>query len=71
MGLLCVQDHAEDRPTMADVVTMLLNQSIQLPSPKQPAFFICTVEKQFTGTSGKESEICSTNDVTISVMEAR
>ncbi|PRQ50878.1 putative protein kinase RLK-Pelle-DLSV family [Rosa chinensis] len=71
VGLLCVQDHAADRPTMPDVVSMLLNQSILLPPPKQPAFFINTVEKEFIKASGKESEIYSTNDVTISVMEAR
>lgn len=56
---------------MPDVVSMLLNQSILLPPPKQPAFFINTVEKEFIKASGEESEICSTNDVTISVMEAR
>ncbi|KAK9923333.1 hypothetical protein M0R45_031758 [Rubus argutus] len=71
VGLLCVQDHAADRPTMPDVVSMLLNQSILLPPPKQPAFFINAVEKEFIEASGKESEICSINDVTISVMEAR
>ncbi|KAL6134443.1 hypothetical protein ACLB2K_066674 [Fragaria x ananassa] len=71
VGLLCVQDHAEDRPTMPDVVSMLSNQNILLPPPKQPAFFINTAEKEFIETSGKESGSCSTNDVTITVMEAR
>ncbi|KAJ0897104.1 putative protein kinase RLK-Pelle-SD-2b family [Helianthus annuus] len=38
IALLCVQDHAEDRPTMLSVVSMLGNDG-PLPPPKQPAFF--------------------------------
>ncbi|GKE54177.1 G-type lectin S-receptor-like serine/threonine-protein kinase CES101 [Tanacetum coccineum] len=38
-GLLCVQDHATDRPTMSEVINMLTNENMHLP-PKQPAFFI-------------------------------
>ncbi|KAF5809009.1 putative protein kinase RLK-Pelle-DLSV family [Helianthus annuus] len=40
VGLLCVQDHAKDRPTMSEVVSMLTNENTNLPGPKQPAFFI-------------------------------
>ncbi|KAM0066881.1 putative protein kinase RLK-Pelle-DLSV family [Helianthus debilis subsp. tardiflorus] len=40
VGLLCVQDHATDRPTMSEVVSMLTNENMNLPEPKQPAFFI-------------------------------
>ncbi|KAK9232015.1 hypothetical protein WN943_022257 [Citrus x changshan-huyou] len=40
VGLLCVQDQATDRPAMPDVVSMLTNESLSLPAPKQPAFFI-------------------------------
>ncbi|KAJ0725507.1 putative protein kinase RLK-Pelle-DLSV family [Helianthus annuus] len=36
--LLCVQHHAEDRPTMLSVVLMLVSEG-PLPEPKQPAFF--------------------------------
>ncbi|KAI3734764.1 hypothetical protein L6452_14242 [Arctium lappa] len=38
VGLLCVQHHAKDRPTMLSVVLMLVSES-ELPPPKQPAFF--------------------------------
>ncbi|CAI9269908.1 unnamed protein product [Lactuca saligna] len=38
VGLLCVQHHAEDRPTMLSVVLMLISEGA-LPQPKQPAFF--------------------------------
>ncbi|GJT89481.1 G-type lectin S-receptor-like serine/threonine-protein kinase [Tanacetum coccineum] len=38
IGLLCVQHHAKDRPTMSSVVLMFDQDSV-LPQPKQPAFF--------------------------------
>ncbi|KAL3535828.1 hypothetical protein ACH5RR_004289 [Cinchona calisaya] len=38
IGLLCVQENAADRPTMLNVVSMLLNESTALLPPKQPAF---------------------------------
>ncbi|CAL8148771.1 unnamed protein product [Prunus armeniaca] len=38
IGLLCVQENAVDRPTMASVVSMLNSQSLALPVPSQPAF---------------------------------
>ncbi|KAK9064106.1 hypothetical protein SSX86_017978 [Deinandra increscens subsp. villosa] len=38
VGLLCVQHHADDRPTMLSVVLMLVSEGV-LPPPKQPAFY--------------------------------
>ncbi|EXB99124.1 G-type lectin S-receptor-like serine/threonine-protein kinase [Morus notabilis] len=35
VGLLCLQDCAADRPTMADVLQMIFNQSVPLPVPKR------------------------------------
>ncbi|XP_022845316.1 cysteine-rich receptor-like protein kinase 29 [Olea europaea var. sylvestris] len=40
IGLLCVQEDAADRPTMAAIVLMLTSFSITLPIPSQPAFFV-------------------------------
>ncbi|KAL2559688.1 Cysteine-rich receptor-like protein kinase 7 [Forsythia ovata] len=40
IGLLCVQEDAVDRPTMASIVLMLTSFSISLPMPSQPAFFV-------------------------------
>ncbi|OVA13144.1 Protein kinase domain [Macleaya cordata] len=40
IGLLCVQDDAADRPTMASVVLMLSSYSTTLPLPSAPAFFV-------------------------------
>ena len=35
LGLLCVQEDPEDRPTMASIVTMLNSYSVTLPAPRQ------------------------------------
>ncbi|XP_028788523.1 cysteine-rich receptor-like protein kinase 10 [Neltuma alba] len=40
IGLLCVQENPDSRPTMATVVSYLSNDSIQLPLPREPAFFL-------------------------------
>ncbi|GLU14531.1 hypothetical protein SLE2022_310930 [Rubroshorea leprosula] len=71
IGLLCVQDHAIDRPTMSDVVSMLSNETMLLPKPKQPAFFTDTTFRENAGVPEIKSENCSINRVTISDMEAR
>ncbi|KAK9155882.1 hypothetical protein Sjap_003362 [Stephania japonica] len=38
IGLLCVQQNADDRPTMSTVVLMLNSFSLTLPAPSVPAF---------------------------------
>lgn len=69
VGLLCVQEKAADRPTMSGVVSMLLNKSMVLASPKRPAFSeIMSLKK----TSLPENSVhCSLNKVTISDVEGR
>ena len=49
IGLLCVQEDLNDRPTMSNVVTMLDNEGATIPTPKQPAFV------QWRGLSSKPS----------------
>ncbi|KAM6585137.1 hypothetical protein CsatB_012139 [Cannabis sativa] len=39
IGLLCVQEDPEDRPTMKTIVLMFNSYSITLAVPKQPAFY--------------------------------
>ncbi|GKV51472.1 hypothetical protein SLEP1_g58125 [Rubroshorea leprosula] len=71
ISLLCVQDHAVDRPTMSDVVSMLSNETVPLPKPNQPGFFITTANVKEAGVPKINSDRCSINQVSISVMEAR
>lgn len=40
LGLLCVQEDPHDRPTMASVLGMLVNENASFTIPKKPAFFI-------------------------------
>ena len=39
VGLLCVEENREDRPSIADVLEML-NGKEELPTPKKPAYLI-------------------------------
>ncbi|PNT61924.1 hypothetical protein BRADI_5g23050v3 [Brachypodium distachyon] len=39
VGLLCVQDHPNDRPLMSSVIFILENENALLPAPKQPLYF--------------------------------
>ncbi|XP_062088356.1 cysteine-rich receptor-like protein kinase 44 [Humulus lupulus] len=40
IGLLCVQEDRNDRPTMSSVVVLLGSGTVSLPQPRQPAFFV-------------------------------
>ncbi|KAG2571514.1 hypothetical protein PVAP13_7KG127600 [Panicum virgatum] len=62
IALLCVQENADDRPTMSDVVAALNSESV-LPEPKHPAYFNLRVSKAME--SATVVERCSLNDVTI------
>ncbi|KAL7249468.1 hypothetical protein ACSBR1_011628 [Camellia fascicularis] len=69
IGLLCVQESAADRPTMSSVVSMLSNELVLLPSPKQPAF--STITNVPDRNLCKSPEICSLNNVTVTILEPR
>ncbi|KAG5622746.1 hypothetical protein H5410_007964 [Solanum commersonii] len=58
-GLLCVQEHPRDRPTMADIILML-NSEMKCSSPKQPTFKFETYLD--LGGSVKDNERCSVNE---------
>lgn len=68
ISLLCVQRLPKDRPTMSSVVSMLGNEGLALPEPKQPGFFIekCMVQSETT-----IRECTCGNQVTITIPEPR
>ncbi|KAK6134491.1 hypothetical protein DH2020_031773 [Rehmannia glutinosa] len=69
VGLLCVQKKPEDRPSMSSVVLMLGNEGV-FPPANQPGFF--TEREPFIAeNSSKANAISSTNEVTITLLEAR
>ena len=58
---MCVQERADDRPTMSTVVAMLNRVNFILPEPKHPAYFNLRVSKEDESGSVLDSH----NDVTI------
>ncbi|KAJ4726200.1 putative Serine/threonine-protein kinase receptor [Melia azedarach] len=71
VALLCVQENAEDRPTMSEVVSMLTNELVNLRPPKQPAFSRLRSVKNSVLSTTMLPEACSVNNVTISVIDPR
>ncbi|MED6204997.1 hypothetical protein PIB30_013993 [Stylosanthes scabra] len=39
IGLLCVQNDPHDRPSMSDIVILLVSENATIPYPKQPTYF--------------------------------
>ncbi|CAI9756946.1 unnamed protein product [Fraxinus pennsylvanica] len=69
VGLLCVQQCPEDRPSMSSLVLMLGNEGV-LPQAKQPGFF--TERDLYAAESStRTTAATSLNHVTISMPEAR
>lgn len=70
IGLLCVQELALDRPTMATVISMLNSEVASLPSPSQPAFF--RAQNVFNSESSKGSQgVCSVNIISVTEIRGR
>ncbi|XP_061340602.1 G-type lectin S-receptor-like serine/threonine-protein kinase At4g27290 [Gastrolobium bilobum] len=69
VGLLCVQQRPENRPNMSSVVIMLKGEKV-LPKPSQPGFYTGNDNPLFSESS-KNCERCSTNEISISLIEAR
>lgn len=65
VGLLCVQEHFDQRPTMASVVYMLKNSSVTLATPNQPPFFVRMEDYGRYTSSSNKSITGSVNEVTI------
>ena len=64
IGLLCVQEDLNDRPTMASVVLMLSSSTITLAVPSEPAFFMHTAKiaekplfEEYTSSTNDSSDL--------------
>lgn len=77
LGLLCVQESTDERPTMATVVLTLDSNSVTLPIPQQPAFStkteadISVANVKGTDRSSSKSATWSLNDASITEFEPR
>ncbi|XP_029126253.1 G-type lectin S-receptor-like serine/threonine-protein kinase SD1-1 isoform X2 [Cajanus cajan] len=70
IGLLCVQQHPEDRPSMSTVVVMLSSESA-LPQPKEPAFLMEKGKFFLEADSSTKHQFSSTNDISVTLLEPR
>lgn len=65
VGLLCVQEDPDDRPTMSDVVILLSSATAALPAPKRPAFVMRRVFH--TMASSSSSKVETSNEMTVTL----
>ncbi|KAH0887086.1 hypothetical protein HID58_063182 [Brassica napus] len=56
IGLLCVQEHVEDRPMMSSVVLMLGSEAVFIPQPKRPGYCVASGSSHDTQS---EDEACT------------
>ncbi|RZB83316.1 G-type lectin S-receptor-like serine/threonine-protein kinase SD1-1 [Glycine soja] len=70
IGLLCVQQNPEDRPSMSTVVVMLSSESA-LPQPKEPPFFLKNDKFCLEADSSTKHKFSSTNDISVTMLEPR
>uniref|UniRef100_A0A6N2MQX9 Protein kinase domain-containing protein n=1 Tax=Salix viminalis TaxID=40686 RepID=A0A6N2MQX9_SALVM len=70
IGLLCVQESPADRPTMSDVISMIVSEHVALPEPKQPAF-VAGRNVAEPGSMMSSAGVPSVNNVTITAIDAR
>ncbi|MFS8015328.1 putative protein kinase RLK-Pelle-DLSV family [Helianthus anomalus] len=70
IGLLCVQEHAEDRPNMSKVLLMLSSDVINLPQPKYPGFGLGKRDSE-KGSSSKQDESLTLNELTVTILDGR
>ena len=69
VGLLCVQQRPEDRPSMSSVILMLGSES-ELPQPKPPGYYMETASQERNYVSRK-LESFSENTMTITAFGGR
>ncbi|KAF2609028.1 hypothetical protein F2Q68_00045913 [Brassica cretica] len=72
IGLLCVQERAEDRPVMSTVMVMLGSETTAIPQPKRPGFCVgrSLLETESSSSTQRGDEL-SVNQITLSVIDAR
>ncbi|CAL5183341.1 unnamed protein product [Lathyrus oleraceus] len=71
VGLICVQEKIEDRPTMPSVVMMLNSETTMLPQPKHPGFVLGRNPGESDSSSARQEESHSINQVTVTIVNGR
>ncbi|KAK8968181.1 Receptor-like serine/threonine-protein kinase SD1-8 [Platanthera guangdongensis] len=70
VGLLCVQEGSDDRPTMASVVLMLGSEGMTLPQPKKPGFYPRGGSKA-REFSTSDKTVSTSNEITLTMVQGR
>jgi len=67
IGLLCVQQYPDARPTMATIVSYMSNHLINLPTPQEHAFLLQMDPKAIVqeSSSSQSSTLLSNNEISI------
>ncbi|CAA7040361.1 unnamed protein product [Microthlaspi erraticum] len=68
IGLLCVQECAEDRPPMANVVLMLTSDTTEMDQPRRPGF---CVSRNRSSPKTRNEDTWTVTHVTLSAIETR
>ena len=68
VGLLCVQQNPDERPTMWSVLSMLEGENVLLSHPKQPGFYM---ERMFSKHDKLSAETSTSNEVTVTSIRGR
>uniref|UniRef100_A0A0E0PY92 non-specific serine/threonine protein kinase n=1 Tax=Oryza rufipogon TaxID=4529 RepID=A0A0E0PY92_ORYRU len=77
VGLLCVQEDADARPTMSNVLLALISDHMNLPEPSRPPMFtrlrraLLLAPPLMTTKTDSTASPVSVNDVSITVIEPR
>nr|AGN12878.1 putative receptor kinase 3 [Sisymbrium irio] len=73
IGLLCVQERADDRPMMSSVVLMFGSETTAIPQPKPPGYCVGRSPLETDSSSSKQhdDEYWTVNQMTVSVLDAR
>ncbi|GMN68314.1 hypothetical protein TIFTF001_037374 [Ficus carica] len=71
IALLCVQENANERPSMLEVSSMLRNENIAMKIPKRPAFSSRNEAHEANKAKLPQDNSSSVNDITISEVVGR
>ncbi|KAF5188063.1 Receptor-like kinase, partial [Thalictrum thalictroides] len=71
IGLLCVQEGTDQRPTMSYVVLMVSSATIVLPKPQPPPAFYIGRNPIKANSSCSDKKASMSNDITKSLVDGR
>ncbi|AET02783.1 cysteine-rich RLK (receptor-like kinase) protein [Medicago truncatula] len=67
VGLLCVEQYANDRPTMSEVISVLTNKYVLTNLPRKPAFYVRReIFEGETTSKGQDTDTYSTTTISTS-----